>query len=184
MAAHGQPLFRSFRYSHSTCGCQSYYYSLVSLIRNFDLLYTNYFKIPHDAYCHLLGLYSRGKSHVLRLSIPLQILLSLWNDDETDIQNTDEASYNGKGTDPVAAPDSKTDSEHLDDSDGTDEVEESACQQNANLQSLATVGPAAINIAHSIVDTCLSQLCKCYIFNLSFLEVTTLNFNTCLQHLC
>ena len=105
-----------------------------------------------------IGLYSRGKSHVLRMSVPLQILLSVIStmesepDRETILEephqenpmNVVEPSANEELPDTASDITTDDDNNHVESFDSP----------------ILEVGPQAITVAHSIVKTCLSQLCK------------------------
>lgn len=122
-----------------------------------------------------IGLYSRGKSHVLCLSVPIQLLLSLWNDEErnsahiperTDQTDDLDDDINNDVTQHIDAPDKSADSDSdinndaEQDINGTDESDHDDSEHIIHRQRITLVRPTAVNIAHSIVDTCLSQLCE------------------------
>ena len=122
-----------------------------------------------------IGLYSRGKSHLLRLSVPIQLLLSLWNDQErngdhipetTDQTNDLDDDINNDvaqhidTTDQSADSDSDINNDAEQDINGTEETDDDDSEHIIHRQRITSVGPTAVNIAHSIVDTCLSQLCE------------------------
>ena len=107
----------------------------------------------------ILGLYSRGKSHVLRLSVATEILLSMWDQISADVHEQNDITTHEDPTtdDPPPSPPSDTSSTH-DDNDVSDQ-DIDITEQDAPTPNL-TVSPQAIGIAYSIVNTCLSQLCK------------------------
>lgn len=92
------------------------------------------------------GLYSRGKSHVLRLAIPIQQLLNFWN--TLQVQDDEQGSQQTPKRDATPGDNQ---SEETDDSDN-DTLDD--------VNNDASMSGEAINIAASIVGTCLAQLCK------------------------
>lgn len=114
---------------------------------------------PYDAL--IGGLYSRGKSHVLRLSVPIQLLLSAFSN---FTQMESDTSQPGSQVNPDAVADEsqhshehKDTDEHDSDDDTTDDENEERSQLSS--QPSLQISPRAIAIAHSLVKTSLSQIC-------------------------
>lgn len=108
----------------------------------------------------ILGLYSRGKSHVLRLSVPIEHLLTFWNSLENSVDTTslEEPMLDTSVTPSQAEPMNEIEEQ---------ESQESVCdshEDNANTSdnadNIASISAQAIDIASSIVGTCLAQLCE------------------------
>ncbi|XP_078364593.1 uncharacterized protein LOC144649007 [Oculina patagonica] len=116
-------------------------------------------KNPHDAL--IQGLYSRGASHVLRLSVAIEILLSMFADDnEKDqdpaIKNEEEST--GK-KEQVTEPDNERDAASLTHEHNSEEKCDKEMEGESANSSIQTIGPQAIDVACSIVKTCLTQMC-------------------------
>lgn len=103
-----------------------------------------------------IGLYSRGKSHVLRMSVAVELLLSMCADEEEEDNSVNTSQNPNPETSEVDAEQTSTSSQENDRMEENDEE----TNQNPNTDRLRTVGPQAINVAYSIVNACLSQLCE------------------------
>ncbi|XP_044169844.1 uncharacterized protein LOC122953907 [Acropora millepora] len=109
-------------------------------------------KYPHDVL--IGGLYSRGKAHLLRMSVSMHLLLKFWatcpmNNNATVQQDSSQTSVTNNGN---AAALSQTTGE------STSQAENNATDVDDAAQTVS-IGPQAIAIAHSIVNTALTQLC-------------------------
>ena len=96
------------------------------------------------------GLYSRGKSHILRLAVPIQCLVEFCHKtmegtatpDDTSPEVEDDSSDTGAG------------------SQMADELEQNLTIQNDDHHMPETIVTAeAIDVACSIVRSCLAQIC-------------------------
>jgi len=98
-------------------------------------------------------LYSRGKSQILRLAVPVQLLLSFWETAELKLQvpvdslDTEEElplkSLSNEDSSQVTGETSDDDDHDTQEQDGPSHI----------------IGPEAVQIACSLVGTCLTQLC-------------------------
>lgn len=120
---------------------------------------------PHDAVVG--GIYSRGKSHILRLSVPIQLLLSAMerftNDDSTlkeTSQCSREESLNNCSWAITAEPDSDEEPESHSQNTASSTSQQDAMECSSNTTPLGKyISKEAIAIAHCLVDTSLKQLC-------------------------
>ena len=102
----------------------------------------------------MTGLYSRGKSQILRLAVPVQLLLSFWETAAPKLQATAD----------TIATEEEISITHFSEEDPTQQTDEPTHQDidnNSLQQDLPhqIIGPEAIQVACSIVGTCLTQLC-------------------------
>ncbi len=128
----------------------------------------------------LAGLYSRGKSHLLRLSVPIELLLQFWheeyattstaNENEDDDKKNDEKDDEKNDEKDDEKHDEK-DNEKNDESDRDDDIlsdmedqqsssTQSSFQRDIHDQVARPISAKAIDIATSIVKSSLAQLCK------------------------
>lgn len=105
-----------------------------------------------DNYFNLFeGLYSCGKSHILRLAVPIQCIIEFCN---TTVEETVTPDNNAPENGEISS-DSGPESQI------TDETEHnSSTQHNDESMPNTTVTAEAINVACSIVRSCLAQICK------------------------
>ena len=98
---------------------------------------------------------------MLRMSVAVELLLSMCADAEED-DNSDTSQTPNPETAEM------NDDQPYPSPQENDHIEENAEETNENSNSGGrTVGPQAINVAYSIVNACLSQLCK-YKFHFPF----------------
>ena len=115
----------------------------------------------HPLICFLPGLYSRGKSHLIRLAVAVHLLLTFWNNYErsamTRSSNIEPESVN----DACNQGPSGIDDTHSNAGNDEESVMEEDVQEDDSHTGLAAIDRQATEIASSLVKTCLSQLCKC-----------------------
>ena len=103
------------------------------------------------------GLYSRGKSHALHLSIPIEHLLTFWN--AMEAKEHTELKEGADDTDDTGVILSQVHSQISEPEEGGSQ--ESVCgSYEDNVEDSAKISAQAINIASSIVGSCLAQLCE------------------------
>lgn len=117
----------------------------------FNLISKHNCNIPK---CYIPGLYSRGKSQILHLAVPVQLLLSFW---ETAAPKLQAAVHT---TDTEEELTLTPISEEVP-TEQTGETMDHDLDVNSQEQDepYKIIGPEAIQIASSIVGTCLTQLC-------------------------
>lgn len=117
----------------------------------FNLISKHNYNIPK---CYIPGLYSRGKSQILHLAVPVQLLLSFW---ETAAPKLQAAVHT---TDTEEELTLTPISEEVP-TEQTGETMDHDLDVNSQEQDepYKIIGPEAIQIASSIVGTCLTQLC-------------------------
>ena len=93
----------------------------------------------------LTGLFARGNSHVIRLSVPMQILLDVFADKNVEQQEVEESNGTTSNNEMVG--------------DESDDGSES--QLNRQISSNALLA------SHSLVDVCLQHVCKYIIIEMS-----------------
>ena len=100
-------------------------------------------------------LYSRGKSHLIRLAVAVHLLLTFWNSYERS------AITRHSVNDACNPGPSGIDTTHSDPGNGEESNMEEDVKEDDSDTGSATTDRQAIEIASSLVKTCLSQLCKC-----------------------
>lgn len=131
-------------------------------------------------------MYSRGRSHVARLAVAVHFLLSFWEAYERDVANSSSRENQLENedqnrsetelptTDHSDAPagieqdqsntedDSREDieDEEIEDEDDDNNMHYSEETDFDSKEAATFIGRAAVEIASSIVTTCLTQLCK------------------------
>lgn len=110
----------------------------------------------------ITGLYSRGKSHVLRLSVPIEHLLTFWNSMETMVDTQSQEVADDSDDTGVIPTQVQLNKESVE--EGSQENVSGSDDDNAiardNLEDISSISAQAINIASSIVGSCLAQLCE------------------------
>ena len=101
------------------------------------------------------------------MSVAVELLLTMCADAEEAENSVNPA---GQNPDPDAPEvDDEQSSSIPRENDPTEQNDEEP-NQNSNSDRVGTVGPQAINVAYSIVNACLSQLCE-YKLLFSFLQI-------------
>lgn len=110
----------------------------------------------------ITGLYSRGKSHVLHLSVPTEHLLTFWNSMETMVDTQPQEVADDSDDTGVIPTQVQLNKESVE--EGSQENVSGSDDDNAiardNLEDISSISAQAINIASSIVGSCLAQLCE------------------------
>ena len=107
------------------------------------LFFENYFNLFE-------GLYSRGKSHILRLAVPIQCIIEFWNSTVHETATLDKNSPEDSELSSDSAPESQM----------TDETEHNSLTQHDGESMANTIVTAqAIDVACSVVRSCLAQIC-------------------------
>ena len=102
----------------------------------------------------MTGLYSRGKSQILRLAVPVQLLLSFWETAAPKLQAA--ANRIDRDEEIQITPFSEEEPTQQTDEPTHEDIDDNSQEQDVPHQ---IIGPQAIQIACSIVGTCLTQLC-------------------------
>ena len=102
---------------------------------------------------NLIGLFSRGNSHVIRLAVPLHLLFKAFEDNENDKQdhNDDE-----KSNEEVCSAEDITN----DETECSSELGSPADESHETHDTWTEIDRSAIEAAQSIVKTCLQHACK------------------------
>lgn len=114
-------------------------------------------------------MYSRGKAHILRLAVSVHLLLEFWElyqngetQEDDHLEHTTEQPNNEEDTiENHTAP-------HEDGNLSTEGATEEDVplsepeNQEDNEEQCILIGTKPIEVASSIVSTCLTQLCKFY----------------------
>lgn len=107
-------------------------------------------------------MYSRGKSHILRLAVPIQCLIGFCHKLEKETANPDDTS-------PEVEDDS---SETGAGSQMADEIQQNLTIQKDNHDMSETIVTAeAIDVACSIVRSCLAQICMYTLNNFTLMNL-------------
>ena len=132
-------------------------------------------------------MYSRGKSHILRLAVPIQALLQFFETIAEDASSgglelphpsSDPSPSQSSEQTPSQSSDQqeRSDAEELTDNEqNSDEDDEQKLSQTNTPQTGSMISATAISVATSIVKCCLEQLSKCMLtlYSLTFTTKST-----------
>lgn len=102
----------------------------------------------------MTGMYSRGKSQILRMAVPVQLLLSFWETAAPKLQAAADTIDTEEEISITLSP--EEDPTKQTDEPAHEDIDDNSIEQEVPHQ---IIGPEAIQIACSIVGTCLTQLC-------------------------
>lgn len=112
------------------------------------------------------GLFSRGRSHVARLAVAVHFLLSFWETYEADLTNSSSNQNRVENEQDNQAPADQSnmveadEEEVIEDEDDEGDMPDSEEADFDSKEAAAYIGKEAVEIASSVVTTCLTQLCK------------------------
>lgn len=103
-----------------------------------------------------LGLFSRGKAHVLRLAVSIHLLLDFWSIYSNTKANAEMNADENPMIEPTSANNENAEGLIPEEEITTVADEEAVIEDEQHVQ----IGTQPIAVAASIVKTCLTQLCK------------------------
>lgn len=107
-------------------------------------------------------MYSRGKSHILRLAVPIQCLIGFRHKLKKETANPDDTSPEVEDDSSETGPGSQM----------ADEIQQNLTIQKDNHDMSETIVTAeAIDVACSIVRSCLAQICMYTLNNFTLMNL-------------